>query len=176
MQTRPPSITVRHPAIPACLAVALAALLPAPSLAQVVHGAPDPGVRIGMPRPGAAVTHVCVDATSHPAWMLFYGLTDAARPCARRDLEKLPLAQFRGAAMRDRLRGWMKHESYAASGVDVIDQIVAFVRQSPGAPIGLTFDGGMAVTFGDYDAAEKRHAAWRSDPAGYARANWGGKP
>lgn len=40
----------------------------------------------------------------------------------------------------------------------------------------MTFEGGMAITWSDYSAAEKRHAAWQADPTGYARSQWGVTP
>lgn len=152
------------------LLLAAAMALPASAGVQAVNGAPDPGLRIGDPSAGVRVTHVCVDTASSPAWVLSYGLTDGSAPCARADLRKLSLAQYTGAAFRGEMQAWMKHQAYP--DMDVLAQIAEFIAQMPGAPIGLTWDGGMAITANDYDAAEKRHAQYLADPERFARENW----
>ncbi len=40
---------------------------------------------------------------------------------------------------------------------NVIDTIVTTLQTSPGMPIGLTWNGGIAITFGDYQYAQKMY-------------------
>lgn len=124
---------------------------------QVVQGAPDPGIRLGKPA-GGAPTHVCIDTTSSPAWTLMYATADTG--CAKKDMERVTVKDFASPALRQRLRTRVLRDAMAGSGQDALKQIGAFVLQMPGAPIGLTWDGGMAITHTDYMAAEKRHAAY----------------
>ena len=62
------------------------------------------------------------------------------------------------------------HEVQPEAGV--ASRVLALARQQPGMPVGLTWDGGMAVTAGDYTAAERRLETYRADPAGYAARYW----
>lgn len=139
------------------LGLMLAAGLAWAQSGQVVQGAPDPGIRLGKSA-GGAPTHVCIDFTSSPAWTLMYATADAG--CAKKDMERVTVKDFASPATHQRLRKRVLRDAMAGSGQDALKQIGAFMLQMPGAPIGLTWDGGMAITAGDYDAAEKRHAVY----------------
>lgn len=158
----------------ATLSLALALAVPPASAQKVeVMPLPDSGVRIGGTAPAAAtLSHVCIDATG-PAWLVLYSApaNDAALACAKKGMRRVPIAQFDTPATRRWLRGWLKHE--IVPQMHVIDAVIEAVRRNPRAPIGLTFEGGMAITYSDYRAAEQRHAAWKADPARYAREQWG---
>lgn len=145
-----------------------------PLHAQTVKEEPLPkqSLRIGRSdanTQGNAVTAICVDQ-AQPAWTLIYGVLpqDKARPCARGDMKRVKQGDF--PALQRRLRDGLLHEVQPES--DVAARVMALARQQPGMPIGLTWDGGMAITATDYRAAEKRLAAYRADPQGYAAMYW----
>lgn len=115
------------------------------------------------------VAAICVDQ-GQPAWTLIYGVLpqDAARPCARKEMKKIEAREF--PELQRSLRGWLLHEFQPEA--DVIARVFALARQQPGMPVGLTWDGGMAITANDYTAAERRLVAYRADPRGYAAKHW----
>lgn len=154
-----------------CLLIAL--LAPASARAVEEAALPHQPLRIGRSdanAAGHAVVAICLD-TAQPAWTLLYGVLpqDAGRACAHPDMTRVQRAGF--TALQRRLRGWLVHE--AQPDADVAARVVALVQQQPGMPVGLTWDGGMAVTATDYTDAERRLAAYRADPHGYARRYWG---
>ncbi len=118
---------------------------------------------------GNAVAAICVDQ-AQPAWTLLYGVLpqDAKRPCARADMERVAQRDF--PALQRRLHTWLLHEDQPEA--HVAERVVELARQQPGLPVGLTWDGGMAITANDYTAAERRLAAYRADPQGYAAKYW----
>ncbi len=54
-------------------------------------------------------------------------------------------------------------ESRAIAGV------VKLVRKFPGTPIGLTWNGGIAITYNDYQHAKSIYEQYKADPAMYER-------
>ena len=76
-------------------------------------------------------------------------------------------------ALEAKLHRWIVHESQPAA--KVAQRVVALALQQPGMPVGLTWDGGMAVTANDYAHAERRLQAYRDDPQGYAMKYWNGQ-
>ena len=118
---------------------------------------------------GNAVVAICVDR-AQPAWTLLYGVLpqDDGRPCARADMERVKQRDF--PALQRRLHNGLLHEEQPEAGVAA--RVVELARQQPGMPVGLTWDGGMAITANDYSAAERRLAAYRADPQGYAAKYW----
>lgn len=134
---------------------------------------PDSGVRIGgRDAPRGGLSHVCIDA-AESAWLVLYSApdNDAALACAKKGMTRVPIAQFDTPATRRWIRGWMNHE--IVPRMKVVDAVIEAVKRNPRAPIGLTFEGGMAITYSDYRDAEKRFAAWKADPVRYAREQWG---
>lgn len=115
------------------------------------------------------VAAICVDR-EQPAWTLIYGVLpqDATRPCARKEMKKIEAREF--PELQRNLRGWLLHEVQPEA--DVVARVLALARRQPGMPVGLTWDGGMAITANDYTAAERRLAAYRADPQGYAAKHW----
>ena len=118
---------------------------------------------------GNAVVAICVDR-AQPAWTLLYGVLpqDGGRPCARADMERVKQRDF--PALQRRLHNGLLHEEQPEAGVAA--RVVELARQQPGMPVGLTWDGGMAITANDYSAAERRLAAYRANPARYAAQHW----
>lgn len=51
--------------------------------------------------------------------------------------------------------------------------VVELVRKFPGTPIGLTWNGGIAITHMDYQHAKRIYARYKADPASYERIGKG---
>ena len=47
--------------------------------------------------------------------------------------------------------------------------VVELVRKFPGNPIGLTWNGGIAITYLDYQHAKRIYEQYKADPASYER-------
>jgi hypothetical protein len=47
--------------------------------------------------------------------------------------------------------------------------VVELVRKFPGTPIGLTWNGGIAITSNDYQHAKRLYGQYKTDPASYER-------
>ena len=160
----------------ACLVLSCLCASESSAQQQVVESPlPPQSVRIGRgdanPQ-GHAATHLCVD-WSQQAWLLVYAVLpqDLHRSCAKADMERVPRA--RADALEAKLHCWIVHESQPAA--KVAQRVVALALQQPGMPVGLTWDGGMAVTANDYAHAERRLQAYRDDPQGYAMKYWNGQ-
>lgn len=147
--------------VPRCCALALAcslAVIARPAAARdVVQGAPDSGIRLGRTTAAPAI-HVCIDSASSQAWTLLYSTADAK--CAEPRMQRVPLAGFPDAATRRALRARILQDAFP--DMDVLEQVKAWVAKFPAQPLGLTWDGGMAVTATDYSAAERRLEAWQA--------------
>ncbi len=50
-----------------------------------------------------------------------------------------------------------------------IDGILQLLERAPGVPFGLTWNGGIAYTYNDYQHAQKTYKRYRSNPADYER-------
>lgn len=48
--------------------------------------------------------------------------------------------------------------------------LMELVRKFPGTPIGLTWNGGIAITYDDYQHAKRIYGEYRADPASYERS------
>lgn len=64
------------------------------------------------------------------------------------------------------------HDEYAQSGVETL--VREFLEQVPGAPLALTWNGGVAFTAADFRAAEQRYQQYLADPSAYAAAHAAG--
>ncbi len=149
--------------------IALAVLMAAPVQESPL---PQHSLRVGRSdanTQGNAVTTICVDQ-AQPAWTLLYGVLpqDAGTPCARADMQRVKRRDF--PALQRRLQAWLVHEDQPDTRVTA--RVIDLARQQPGMPVGLTWDGGMAITANDYSAAERRLAAYRANPARYAAQHW----
>jgi hypothetical protein len=58
-------------------------------------------------------------------------------------------------------------DEYPGSGA--ADGILALLAKYPGTPFGLTWNGGLALTYNDYQHAKKLYEAYLKDPAEYKR-------
>ena len=54
-------------------------------------------------------------------------------------------------------------------GSRVVDGILQLLDKYPGVPFGLTWNGGVAVTYNDYQYAKKTYATYRGSPEDYER-------
>jgi len=65
------------------------------------------------------------------------------------------------------VRGRIAKDDYPGSGV--VSGIVALLDKYPGGPIGLTWNGGVAITYNDYQHAKKTYQKYLADPSEYER-------
>lgn len=111
--------------------------------------------------------HVVIEQTT-PAYTVFAGLTDeqkakfdAQRPA---DSELVDWPDFPADAEKH-VTARIVHDDYP--NVDVTAGVLALIRRYPGAPIGLTWNGGIAITYNDYRHAETGYAMYQKDPKAY---------
>jgi len=50
-----------------------------------------------------------------------------------------------------------------------VEGVVALLRKYPGTPVGLAWNGGIAITYNDYQYAKRSYAQYKADPAAYKR-------
>jgi hypothetical protein len=50
-----------------------------------------------------------------------------------------------------------------------VEGVVALLRKYPGTPVGVTWNGGIAITYNDYQYAKRTYAQYKADPAAYER-------
>jgi hypothetical protein len=58
------------------------------------------------------------------------------------------------------------HDDYPES--KVVEGIIELLRRYASTPFGLTWNGGVALTFNDYEHAKRIHKKYLSDPEEYA--------
>jgi hypothetical protein len=68
---------------------------------------------------------------------------------------------------QEHLRAYIKLDDYG--DVDTIGGLTALLDRAPGVPFGLTWSGGIAYTYSDYQHAKRTHAAYLTDPASHKR-------
>ncbi len=54
-------------------------------------------------------------------------------------------------------------------GSRAAEGVVELIRKYPGNPIGLTWNGGMAITYNDYQYAKQTYRQYQTNPAEYNR-------
>lgn len=54
-------------------------------------------------------------------------------------------------------------------GSRTIPGVVELVRRFPGTPVGITWNGGIAITTRDYQHAKRLYEQYKADPASYER-------
>lgn len=140
---------------------------PSPSLATAGSGAHPAGQ--------SASQYVVIDQ-SEPAFTVFTGIPQ--------NLEKAKLDKLKALVAENKeltLLPWQafltRVDGYAHSvmlrndypDTRVVDGIVCLVgsKQGTGAPWGLTWNGGIALTFNDYQYARRSYAAYKANPAAY---------
>jgi len=122
--------------------------------------------------PARSQNHVLVDGTEQ-AYTVYAGIPDdkvaqvqAKLADAPRDVALLEWEKFVDAANRYVEARVLKNE-YPQSRT--VEGVVALLRKYPGTPIGLSWNGGIAITYNDYQYAKRTYAQYKSDPAAYER-------
>lgn len=67
--------------------------------------------------------------------------------------------------VKDYARAVIKRNDYPK--FSVVHGLVCLVGTAPGAPWGLTWNGGIALTYNDYQYARRRYASYQADPGAY---------
>lgn len=124
--------------------------------------------------PAWATDHalVVVD-TSERAYTVFMAISAEDLDKARSRIAGKP-----GVAIITRSKLEKKKEHYIGSrilrdeyaGSDAVDGILDLLAKYRDAPFGLTWNGGLAFTFNDYQHAKKLYEAYLKDPVEYERA------
>ena len=76
----------------------------------------------------------------------------------------LPMEEF-AAATKQNVEARIIKNDYPQ--VKIADGLASFLKGNPGAPVGLTWNGGIAVTKSDYAFAKKAYARYKSNPTEY---------
>jgi hypothetical protein len=113
-----------------------------------------------MPEPSPD-TPVLIDAHS-PAWLCFVLQDTSDDPT----LERAKWQQF-SSQIAGRLAAWTADPRGAAQLAVTLRETLA---ENPGVPVGVTWDCGLAITFADYRAAERRLA--KAVAEGAVRPPW----
>jgi hypothetical protein len=112
-------------------------------------------------------THLLLIDATEPAYTVYYKL-----PATQRD--QLDLSGKDPALIHlipweertaEHLLAHIQHNDYA--DVDIVAGLYALLDLADGAPIGLTWSGGVAITYRDYQHAKRTHTAWRLNPAAH---------
>jgi hypothetical protein len=123
----------------------------------------------------SASQYVVVDQLE-PAFIVFTGIPKTidkeqlerikAQVAGRDTLIMLTWEQFI-AKVDDYAQSVMLRDDYP--DVDVVDGIVCLVasENGTGAPWGLTWNGGIALTFNDYQHVRRTYKLYKADPASY---------
>jgi hypothetical protein len=143
------------------------------------NAAETSGANIAMPRSDSrldsASKYVVIDH-SEPAFIVFTGIP---KRLEKKKVEEIRqhVATRNTAAMLTWQQFLQRVDEYARSvvlrndypKVNVVDGIVCLVasEKGAGAPWGLTWNGGIALTFNDYQHARKSYKAYKEDPASY---------
>lgn len=119
--------------------------------------------------------HVLVDA-ENPAYTVFLALPEA--------LPKLDLMDLQLEAMQRKgveVVAWKAFTEHIGNQVcarivrndypevDVAEDIVELLAAYPQTPVGLTWNGGIAITYGDYEHALQTYRRHLADPAARMR-------
>jgi hypothetical protein len=143
------------------------------------NAANSSGPNIVKPRSGveieSASKYVVIDH-NEPAFIVFTGIP---KRLEKKKVEEIRqhVATRKTAAMLTWQEFLQRVDGYARSVVlrndypkiNVVDGIVCLVasKKGSGAPWGLTWNGGIALTFNDYQHARKTYKAYKQDPAAY---------
>lgn len=158
---------------------ALLALIAVSLACTAVNAAEPAGANTVLPRSDGQVVsaskYVVVDR-SEPAFIVFTGIP---KGIDKQKLEKIRqhVAGRKTATMLTWQQFLQHVDEYARSvvlrndypRVRIVDGIVCLVasRKGAGAPWGLTWNGGIALTFNDYQHARRTYKAYKKDPSSY---------
>lgn len=150
--------------------------VPAPrtaeQMANIGH-APAGRLRVGL-MPVAATLESVLLLESKPAYAVFAGIpagkTAAVRdalPADKRDqVRSYPWPAFRAEA-QPMLDALFVRNDYPE--VDLRRALLELLTEHPATPLGITWNGGIAITAGDYQHAQRQLETFRADPARYDR-------
>lgn len=109
--------------------------------------------------PPELVVHI--DARSD-AWLCFTWQRSAEHPTVERDQWQAFTTQIAA-----RFAAWIGDQHDTSALAALLSETLA---SNPGVTVGVTWDGGIAITYGDYRAAERRLA--QALAQGAARSPW----
>ena len=116
--------------------------------------------------------YVFVDQ-SNPAYTLFLGIPEGTAPQKLAELRSQASKQSAVIVQWDQFHREMNQ--YARTKIlrndypqyNVVDGIMCLVHASPGAPWGLVWNGGIALTAADYARATSLFDSYQRNPTGY---------
>ena len=120
------------------------------------------------------LVEVFIDARE-PAYVVFQGVSDDVHPLARQEMQGyatldkvslVPWEQFRTQAEEFVATGVVKNE-YPGAGLTL--GILALLKLRPGRPIAVTWNGGIAASFFDFQYAVEAFEQYQDDPLRYER-------
>lgn len=120
----------------------------------------------------ATIVEVFIDARQD-AYVVFQGVSEGTSPLARQEmagyatLENVSLmswVQFRDNVQRLIAARIVKNEY---PGPRTALGVLAVLKSRPGRPIAVTWNGGVAVSFFDFQHAVEAYEAYLEDPPGY---------
>ena len=123
--------------------------------------------------PNTKIDYVVI-SKENSAYTVFAGISEAKKNAAKgpyednSSIEMVPLESF----LKDRSKYVEKHvikNEYPNS--KAVDGIVELIRRFPGTPVGLTWNGGVAITRNDYMYAEDTFYRFDKDPENYKKAS-----
>jgi len=138
---------------------------------------PDPfwlgsfGLRLAARSAAGPADYVAVIA-SEPAYTVFHAFPASKRAeveatyATAKDVRIYDWGAFERDAPR-LVKARVLRDEYP--NAQVSDGILALLRQYPGNPFGVTWNGGVAITANDYDHAEWGYETYRQSPAEYDR-------
>jgi len=115
--------------------------------------------------------HVVIDRTK-PAYSVFAGISDERleeiRPqlAESESIEILSWEEFEKDSAKHVKKSVVRNEY---PSVNITAGIVVAMQRLEGAPIGVTWNGGIAFTYQDYQFAKKLHEKFQVDEAQYER-------
>jgi len=118
------------------------------------------------------LVEVFIDARQ-PAYVIFQGVAESASPQARQEmagyatLDGISLvawAQFRASPQDYIAAGIVKNEY---PGQNIAEGVLALLKAHPGRPIAITWNGGIATSFFDFQHAVEVYEAYLKDAASY---------
>lgn len=143
----------------------LSGMLPVAVMSSTAAAGVD-RARAGPAHDDGGAGHACLVRAPVPvAWITLSGMTDGMS-CGG---EVIAFARLEQASGRARLLAHVRRDAGRARSAAF--ELVAMTHAMPGVPIGLTWDGGLAVTANNYRQAERRLATQLGERQGDARAD-----
>ena len=124
----------------------------------------------------SSASHFVVINQSEPAFIVFTGIPKnidekkleeiKLKVSSREKLKMLTWERFL-ESVNEYARSVMLRNDYP--NIRIVDGLVCLVasKQGTGAPWGLTWNGGIALTFNDYQHARRTYESYKANPASY---------